>query len=65
MPSHSNVIIKFSKSLETKFLNRLKQKPNWDADEIEIQFIRAQLETLAETIDEVMEKFHNLFKGVK
>ena len=65
MPSHSEVIVKFTKSLETNFFNKLKQKPNWGVDEIEMQFVLAMVETLSKTIDEIMEEFHNLFKGVK
>ena len=65
IPSHSEVIVKFTDSLRTNFFNKLKQKPNWDVKEIETQFVKAMIETLAKTIDEIMENFRNLFKGVK
>jgi len=63
MPSHSEVITKFTKSLETDFFSRLKRKPNWDVDEIETEFVKAMIITLGKTIDEIMEGFYNLFKN--
>jgi len=65
MPSHSEAITKFTKSLETNFFNKLKRKPNWDVDEIERQFVKAMVETLDETIEEIKKGFINLFFGGK
>ena len=65
MPSHSEVIVKFTDSLRTDFFNRLKRKPSWDIDEIETEFCKAMIMTLGKTIDNIMEEFYNLFKGVK
>jgi len=65
MPSHSEVIIKFTKSLETNFFNKLKQKPSWNVDEIEAEFYLAMIETLGKTVDEIMEGYRNLLKSEK
>jgi len=62
IPSHSEVIIKFTKAFETDFFNRLKRKPDWKVDEIEAEFVKAMIITLGKTIDEIMEGFYNLFK---
>ena len=62
IPSHSEVIIKFTKSLETNFFDMLKEKPKWNVDEIEARFILAMVETLNKTIEDIMVEFHNLKK---
>ena len=64
MSSHGEVITKFTKSLETNFFNRLKRKPDWKVDEIELEFVRAMIATLDETLNEIMEEFHNLYLKV-
>jgi len=65
MPSHSEVIIKFTKSLETSFFTKLKQQPNWSRIEIEAEFLHATIETLIKTINEITKEFNNLLTGGK
>lgn len=63
MPSHSEVIVKFTESLEATFFNRLKQRPNWTVEEIKAMFYMAMIETLGKSIDEVAEGYRSLLKG--